>query len=141
MKPTPKPWDIPLFTAKMNAEYKFGAKPKLSMQLRDVAETDCSGFTRILWWKSCNVDIGEGSWHQNEFMQKQGYKIAKKLDCFKKDGKLRFLYMPMKNGKPGHVAFCLNGRTYESWGGNGTGSRLFTGLTNFQRACVAYEIP
>jgi cell wall-associated NlpC family hydrolase len=133
--------EIPKLTAKMNAGYRLGAKAKyLGQQLAEIDEIDCSGFVRIIWFKVFDNVIPDGSWHQNNWLVQKGYKPGKKLDCFKKDGKLRILYMAPKGKKPGHIAFCLNGRTYESYGGNGPGSRLFTGLSPFQAKAIVWEI-
>ena len=134
------PLQIPGFFARFNAGYRLGAKARMSDKPEEVTEIDCSGVVRYAIYRLGGGKIPDGSWHQDRYFSENGYKVSGKYACFLRDNILRLLYMPAKNGKPGHIAFCLNGRTYESWGGNGPGSRLFTGLSKFQATCKVYVI-
>jgi hypothetical protein len=95
---------------------------------------------RLLVFKACGVVLPDGSWNQGQYLREHGFKVSRPIDCFRRDGYLRVLVMRAKDGRPGHIAFCLNGRTYESYGGHGPGSRLFTMLTTFQRTATVYVL-
>ena len=138
-----EPSSIPVLTAKMRGcRYRLGAKAdSLDQQLAEIDHIDCSGFTRILVYKACGTVIPDGSWHQREYLRKSRFKQST-VDAGKlKDGMLRMFVLPQQPG-PGvgrHVGFILNGMTYESYGGNGPGSRAWTGR-GYQAKCEVFVI-
>lgn len=136
------PNDIPIFTGKMKGcKYKLGAKAPFTAQLADIKEIDCSGFVRLLIHKGCGVVIPDGSFNQGSWFESNHFKVSDTASCKLKDGILRLLWMtPKQGGGIGHIAFCLNGNTYESYGGHGPGSRMFTGLSKFQKVAKVFVL-
>jgi hypothetical protein len=133
---------IPLYTAKMKGcKYKLGAKASsLDVQLSDVREIDCSGFIRLILHK-CGVKFPDGSYTQGKWLEDNHFKPTTTDACKLKDGVLRIAWMlPKDGGGIGHIAFVLNGKTYESWGGHGVGSRPFTGVSKFQKVSKKFVI-
>lgn len=150
MKTLPiKPSDIPALAAKMsNCKYSLGAKAPADyfksgtgVQIKDIKQIDCSGFVRLMIYKACGVLIPDGSWYQGKWFEDQGFKVSTTEACKLKDGVLRLLWMtPTQGSGTGHIAFCLDGRTYESYGGKGVGSRLFSGLSKFQKVSKVFVV-
>lgn len=137
------PQDISVLTAKMKGcKYKLGAKAKLDAQLADIKQIDCSGFARLMIAKMCGVEIPDGTTHQHRYFSEGHFKPTSTDYCKLSDGVLRVCVMtPAMNGQPwGHICFVLNGKTYESYGGHGVGSRPFTGSTKFQRIADKFVI-
>lgn len=137
------PLDIPVLTAKMKGcRYRLGAKaPSLDTQLADIDDIDCSGYVRLMVYKACGEVIPDGSYNQGRWFETHHFKESTLANCKLKDGVLRLLWMLPKNGGGvGHIAFCLNGKTYESYGGHGPGSRLFSGLSKFQKVARVFVL-
>jgi cell wall-associated NlpC family hydrolase len=137
------PNDLPILTAKMRGcKYELGAKAKsLGDQLASIGTIDCSGFHRLMIFKLAGVAIPDGSWNQGEYYRENHFKPST-VDAGKlKDGILRAAILPQQPG-PGvgrHIVFILNGRTYESYGGNGPGSRSWTGR-GWQGKCKVFVL-
>jgi len=131
-------------------KYKLGAKaPSLDFQLASIKQIDCSGFVRLMIYKltmlsdpfSKGLVIPDGSFNQGEWFEKNNFKPSDTESCKLLDGKLRLLWMtPKQGGGVGHIAFVLNGVTYESYGGHGPGSRKFTGKSNFQKIAKVFVL-
>lgn len=137
------PSDIPIFTAKMKGcKYELGAKAKLDSQLADVKAIDCSGFTRLLIKKVCGEVIPDGSMAQGKWFIDNNFKESTLEAGLLKDGILRLAWLPQQPGKGvgRHVAFILNGRTYESRGGAGPSSRIWTGKGGWQSKCRVFVL-
>lgn len=93
---------------------------------------DCSGFFRFaLYACAGRVVVPDGSSNQNDWLRTgsfkhhevtgdpQGYAAANPSD-----GRLRVCVCRREDGHAyGHIWFTWNGRTYESYGGHGPGSR------------------
>lgn len=147
----PNPWEsfdfdpsvIPVLTAKMrDCKYELGAKaPSLEVQLADIKEIDCSGFVRIITYKASGTILPDGSFMQGRWFEENNFKVSDTASCKLHDGVLRLLWMtPHQGGGVGHIAFCLNAKTYESYGGHGPGSRPFTGASKFQRVSKVFVL-
>ncbi len=137
------PNEIAVLTAKMKGcKYKLGAKASFDQQLADIKEIDCSGYFRLLVHKACGEVIPDGTYAQHRYFKNGHFKPTSGDYCKLHDGVLRVCVMtPAMNGQAwGHIAFVLNGRTYESYGGNGPGSRAFTGTSKFQRIADKFVI-
>lgn len=142
------PSDIPRLAGKMTAKYKLGAKAPAAyfkagtgVQIKDIPHIDCSGFVRLMVYKACGVLIPDGSWNQGKWFEDNGFKVSTTAACKLKDGVLRLLWMtPAQGGGVGHIAFCLDGRTYESRSGKGVDSRLFTGASHFQKVSKVFVL-
>lgn len=144
-----KPSDIPMLATKMSGcKYKLGAKapaayfkPGTGVQIKDIKSIDCSGFVRLLIYKACGVVIPDGSWNQGKWFEDQGFKVSNTDAGKLKDGILRVAILPQQPG-PGvgrHIAFILDGKTYESRSGKGVGSRKWNGL-GWQGKCKVYVV-
>ncbi|MCC7229270.1 MAG: C40 family peptidase [Fimbriimonadaceae bacterium] len=138
-----EPQDIPVLTGKMkDCKYLLGAKaPFLGVQLADVKEIDCSGYTRLIVSKACGEVIPDGSAKQLEWLIENHFKESTVEAGKLKDGILRMFVLPQQPGKGvgRHVGFILNGRTYESYGGHGPGSRPWSGK-GYQRKCRVFVL-
>lgn len=138
------PSKISEYTAKMaGASYKLGKKaPKLTSQLGGIDLIDCSGYTRIVLYKAGGVTIPDGSANQLQWFREQGFKRSDHSAGKLKDGALRVAVLPQQPG-PGvgrHVAFILDGKTYESSPKTkGPGSRKWNGL-GWQSKCVVFVL-
>ena len=138
-----EPGEIPVLTGKMRGcGYRLGAKaPSLDTQLAAIAQIDCSGFTRIIIYKACGEKIPDGSARQLDWLIDSNFKESTVDNGKLLDGMLRIFVLPQQPG-PGvgrHVGFILNGMTYESYVGNGPGSRAWTGR-GYQAKCKVYVI-
>jgi hypothetical protein len=138
-----EPGDVPALTAKMKGcRYKLGAKaPHLDVQLVDVGEIDCSGFTRLIVYKACGTIIPDGSYFQLKYLEDCRFKESKVAYGLLADNILRMFVLPQQPGigVGRHVGFILNGKTYESYGGHGPGSRPWTGK-GYQAKCRVFVL-
>lgn len=120
--------------------YLLGAKAKLSRSPDRIRAIDCSGFVRYVIYKTSasNKKIADGSFQQQKWFEKNGYKktsyssVASKIDgivriAFKKAIKEKITNS--ETGKEewrvkerGHVWFIINGKTFESRGRVGPSS-------------------
>jgi cell wall-associated NlpC family hydrolase len=113
------------FVAKV--KYIFGAKPALGdIPGLGFFSSDCSGFVRWLIHGATHgqVKMPSGSWYQQAWVKKEGYKkTSYLLHAGLHDNRLRIAFINPKNGIPGHVWLVINGQTIESYGGHGAGRR------------------
>lgn len=111
-----------------HVKYRLGAKAKTSEEPDDIMYIDCSGFVKYVLGK-LGINIPDGSWAQGEWCKQQGFKESSVGSCGLKDGILRLVVLPQQPGRGvgRHVAFVLNGYTYESCGGKGVCSRVWNG--------------
>lgn len=111
-----------------NIRYDFGGKHALKTRIENWNRgIDCSGWVRYLFWQCAGINIPDGSWNQAKWCEQQGFKSYGKagylMNARLHDGRLRLCQFA---GNPGHIWFVLNGRTYESYGGHGPGSRRWS---------------
>lgn len=108
-------------------KYELGAKaPSLNCDTSKIREIDCSGYVRYCMAR-LGVEIPDGSQNQRAWFAAQGFKHStyNAGGAGREDGLLRVAFASPKPGDawPRHVWFVLNGRTIESYGGVGVGSR------------------
>jgi len=135
--PTPAfPWPtVPLDIARLQnylrdcdgLGYRLGAKARAVAAPRpDYPAIDCSG------WVRCAVAVAtrgrtilpDGSVVQREWCGQVGLKPSTPMALLLRDGYTRIAFLVPTRAHPvGHVYLCRNGRTLESWGGHGPGSR------------------
>ena len=110
--------------------YKLGAKADdLAGEPPDYDCIDCSGWVRaaVAVASHGQTILPDGSVNQNDWCAAQGLKRSTFAACRLQDGLTRIAFIrPSLNHAIGHVYLARNGRTLESWGGHGPGSRLVT---------------
>jgi hypothetical protein len=110
--------------------YKLGAKADdLAGEPPDYENIDCSGWVRaaIAVATHGQTILPDGSVNQNDWCAAQGLKRSTFAACRLQDGLTRIAFIrPTEAHAIGHVYLARNGRTLESWGGHGPGSRLIT---------------
>lgn len=107
--------------------YDFGGKFKDITDFTPAEKgVDCSGFIRWFLYHASNgaVLFPDGSVNQNEWckhlkLPRFTYGIA----ALNRTGAAFICFKPPTKGKAGHVWIIRNGRTIESYGGKGIGSR------------------
>ena len=108
--------------------YKLGAKADdLAAATPDYEKIDCSGWVRaaIAAATGGKTILPDGSVNQNDWCAAQGLKRSAYAACRLQDGLTRIAFIrPTPAHEIGHVYLARNGRTLESWGGHGPGSRL-----------------
>ncbi len=108
--------------------YALGAKAgDIDAALPDYDSIDCSGWVRagIAVATHGQTILPDGSVNQNEWCAAQGLKRSTYAACRLQDGLTRIAFIrPSPKHAVGHVYLTRNGRTLESWGGHGPGSRL-----------------
>ena len=108
--------------------YALGAKAgDIDAALPDYDSIDCSGWVRagIAVATYGQTILPDGSVNQNEWCAAQGLKRSTYAACRLQDGLTRIAFIrPSPGHAVGHVYLTRNGRTLESWGGHGPGSRL-----------------
>lgn len=113
-----------------NVKYGLGSKaPRMSAEPgKDFARIDCSGFVRWAIWQASPADdrvtMPDGSWHQGQWAEKQGFKQSDSKACLLKDGRVRLAYWRNPSGVS-HIALVLNGKTLESHGSRGPNRRTW----------------
>ena len=134
------PAKLPPLFAKLKARYRLGAKAdSLDQQLADVRYIDCSGAFRLIAWKFAGAKLPDGSWHQARWLDDNGFKVSDVASAKLKDGHLRAFQLPPSPGRVGHIGFVLDGKTYESYGGQGAGSREWNGA-GWQGRCKVWVL-
>lgn len=112
---------------KHNPGYSLGGKPpSLSAHANQLEGIDCSGYVRWLLYRATDgrVQMPDGSWFQEQWCQGGGFKKTSYLLHGKlRDNRLRIAFIRASGKKVGHVWLIHNGRTIESYGGKGPGSR------------------
>ena len=108
--------------------YKLGAKADdLAGEPPDYDHIDCSGWVRaaVAVASHGQTILPDGSVNQNDWCAGQGLKRSTFAACRLQDGLTRIAFIrPSLKHAIGHVYLARNGRTLESWGGHGLGSRL-----------------
>jgi len=124
----------------MNGRVKYGLGSKaasMTTPASSVSRIDCSGFVRWAAAQSTTprLIIPDGSWHQRAWAEKN-LKQVEYSTAVAARGRLFIAFMTpgVKGvGKVGHVWFVFDGKTLESYGGHGVGSRaasLYTARTH-----------
>lgn len=132
-------------------KYDFGAKcPEKSLGKLPIpfSKIDCSGYVRsaIAHASAGKIITPDGSWNQGAWLQAHGYKITDHENCQLIDNHLRIcVHHSDTLDETGHVWFVLNGKTMESWGGHGPGSRpwnspLHSGVTLNRLATLTFAV-
>jgi hypothetical protein len=110
--------------------YELGAKAHdLRAIPPDYHTIDCSGWVRaaIAVATEGRVTMPDGSVVQNDWCAAQGLKRNDFASCRLRDGLTRIAFIRANGFHPiGHVYLVRNGRTLESFGGHGPGSRPVT---------------
>ena len=110
--------------------YKLGAKSEEPIASSpDYENIDCSGWVRaaVAVATGGQTLLPDGSVNQNDWCAAQGLKRSTFAACRLQDGLTRIAFIrPTPAHAIGHVYLARNGRTLESWGGHGPGSRLVT---------------
>lgn len=90
------------------------------------AAIDCSGWVRaaVAVATGGRTVLPDGSVCQNDWCTRQGLKRSDREALRLRDGRTRIAFIRPSAAHPvGHVYLARQGRTLESWGGNGPGSR------------------
>ena len=107
--------------------YRLGAKAGDLLAIPpDYGEIDCSGWVRaaVAVATEGRVLLPDGSVCQNDWCAAQGLKRSAPAACRLCDGLTRIAFIRAGWAHPvGHVYLTLGGRTLESFGGHGPGSR------------------
>ena len=107
--------------------YELGAKAHdLTAVPPDYGAIDCSGWVRaaVAVATEGRVILPDGSVVQNDWCAAMGLKRSSYPACRLADGVTRIAFIRANHFHPiGHVYLVRNGRTLESWGGHGPGSR------------------
>ncbi len=110
--------------------YELGAKAgDLEAVPPDYTAIDCSGWVRaaVAVATEGRTILPDGSVVQNEWCAAQGLKRSTWSACRLQDGLTRIAFIrPNRFRTVGHVYLTRLGRTLESWGGHGPGSRAVT---------------
>lgn len=110
--------------------YELGAKADdLEAVPPDYTAIDCSGWVRaaVAVATEGQTILPDGSVVQNDWCAAQGLKRSTWAACRLQDGLTRIAFIrPNRFRTVGHVYLCRLGRTLESWGGHGPGSRSVT---------------
>lgn len=111
-------------------DYRLGAKAgDLLAVPPDYDAVDCSGWVRaaVAVATGGRTILPDGSANQNDWCAAHGLKRSGYAACRLADGLTRIGFIRASPQHPvGHVYLCRNGRTLESWGGHGPGSRPVT---------------
>ncbi len=110
--------------------YELGAKADdLEAVPPDYTAIDCSGWVRaaVAVATEGRTILPDGSVVQNDWCAAHGLKRSTWAACRLQDGLTRIAFIrPNRVRKVGHVYLSRLGRTLESWGGHGPGSRSAT---------------
>lgn len=118
---------------------RHGAKPGVDYQA-----LDCSGCVDELLWSASNgaVDLPEGSWYEQEAIEKAGFKQTYINAGRLKDGIVRIAFLPKSRANNDrHVVLILDGQTLESSGGVGPSRRTWDpNQSNWMGRCDVYVL-
>lgn len=107
--------------------YALGAKAaRLQAWPPDYDHIDCSGWVRaaLAWASAGRLIIPDGSVNQREWCETHGLKRSAYGSLTLEDEIVRIAFIrPGVVHRVGHVYLAFDGRTMESWGGRGPGSR------------------
>lgn len=110
--------------------YKLGAKADdPASPAPDYDHIDCSGWVRaaVAAATEGRTLMPDGSVNQNDWCAASGLKRSTFAACRLGDGLTRIGFIrPSAKHSVGHVYLARNGRTLESWGGHGPGTRAVT---------------
>lgn len=115
-------------------KYGFGEKcpePHLGQLPIVFGEIDCSGFARssVKFASGGKIVMPDGSYQQGDWFAAQGFKRTDNSNCALNDGHLRVcIHHPDHIDETGHIWFVVGGRTIESYGGHGPGSRAWNAV-------------
>jgi cell wall-associated NlpC family hydrolase len=119
--------------------------PNIKGRNKQTGETgkrvDCSGFVRWCLFHATGMTIPDGSVQQHVWAEKPGLPNCAFDDCLNVDGVVRIAFLPPEASGEGvgHVMLVRNGRTYESHGGVGPGTRVW-GSCSFMSKCKVYAL-
>lgn len=139
LAPTPSyPWRlVPLDLARLDAYlarcvargigYELGAKASRLLAVPpDYDNIDCSGWVRaaVAVATGGRTILPDGSVNQHDWCDRAGLKVSTPAALLLPDAWVRIAFLVPTLAHPvGHVFLCKGGRTRESWGGHGPGSR------------------
>lgn len=107
--------------------YALGAKAAhLTAWPPDYAHIDCSGWVRaaLAWASDGQFILPDGSVNQREWCEANHLKRSAYASLTRVDEIVRIAFIrPSALQRIGHVYLAFDGRTLESWGGHGPGSR------------------
>jgi hypothetical protein len=107
--------------------YQLGAKASdLMAYPPDYSDIDCSGWVRaaVAYATRGRTVLPDGSVNQHDWCDRTGLKVSSRAALLLPDGWVRIAFLvPSARHPIGHVFLCHRGRTLESWGGHGPGSR------------------
>lgn len=130
--------------------YGMGCKaPALDCDSHEITRIDCSGYVRYVLARATSqrLILPDGSWEQRAWCETRLRQLARYADVAyaKEDPSRLFIAFiepgAIGPGKAGHVWLVLAGRTLESYGGVGVGSRPWDAWTLKRYASAAYELP
>lgn len=128
------PYDIARYLAACVAgdvRYFLGAKADAGGRALDAwpirySHIDCSGWVRaaLAFATQGALVIPDGSVNQREWCEGHGLKRSNYAALLRRDNVIRIAFIRATAAEHiGHVYLCYNGRTLESYGGHGPGSR------------------
>ena len=115
-------------------KYDFGAKcPEDHLGKLPIvfSAIDCSGFVRsaVKFASGGKITIPDGSFQQGDWFAAQGFKKTDPANCALNAGHLRIcVHHPDRLDGTGHIWFVINGKTLESYGEHGPGSREYNAM-------------
>ena len=151
------PWNYPSLNiepAKLEAltadsvakgvKYKLGAKIDPKEFYKPGDKVDCSGHVRYLIFHATNatgkaIEIPDGSWNQEEWFKKKGYKPTGFDAALLVDDGIRIAFKQAGISGIRHVMLIANGMTHESRGGKGPDSVKW-GSRRWHRDCTVYVL-
>lgn len=116
---------VHFFWVKAGEHYGLGSKIELGSFSDPDGKVDCSGYVRELIHHATKVlgeavDIGDGSWNQEQYLKAHAFKESTVDACYRSDDVLRIAFLDAEHGGgTRHVALVYNGCTIESHGGVG----------------------
>lgn len=130
-------------------KYRLGAKARASQQTGEIEEIDCSGYVRYLMQRCGVPDFPDGTWAQSRWLAKSDWasKRYNDLRYTVNDPTRLFVagfteYSDARGRRRhGHIWLVHQGRTLESYGGVGVGSRSWSHPTLKRLVKFCYEVP
>lgn len=143
-----KLWAVHRALIANNVRYGLGAKAaSMSSAPSNISRIDCSGEFRYLAANATDqkLIIPDGSWIQRAWFEKQGLKQVPYSECGKADPDRLFAAFMTAGvngvGRVGHVWWINNGRTLESYGGHGVGTRDWNHGSLVRHVHKCFEYP